>query len=196
MKEKFACKDLFVACEVSVVDYLIEPWVHYETFGKEYHDVVINPKKRVILKKEGAKGEIFYHRLSDLEKVQLCNPTSSWYSESSCMGTRYCQALSNNVRGIFNFGLNDMLSGMIKCIYHDRFNRLGFLVPFDEYIKSTLGLDINYVTKHQAEFLLSLTRFKQKDRFSLSDDEEIAQEQIDRMVFLKPNSCKIKTKKL
>lgn len=182
MKEKIDCKNLFVACKVSVNDYLIEPFVQYETFGKEYHEVVIDPKRELILLEEN-DGKKKYTLLPTEDEIYPVEYSSSYCTNSSPYGTVCC----GYVNGYFNPGIRELIEN-IKHSHYKKINQLGYLVPFDEYIQSVLNIKVKKVTIHQAKILLVLANLVQSKPFVLSDNEEKAKEQIETKVYRKNKS--------
>lgn len=179
MKKKINSKNLFVACKVSVNDYLIESFVQYETFGKEYHEVVINPRRELVLMEE-VNGEKIYKYIPTNEEIEPRYYPKSYSTQSSPHGSIY----GGYIGGKFNPGISEIIEN-IKYHHYKKINQLGYLVPFDEYIQNVLGIKLTEVTIHQARTLVRFTNLIQPRSFALSDDIERAEEQINTKVFRK-----------
>ena len=182
MKEKIDCKNLYVGCRVSVYDHLIEPWVQYETFGKEFHSILIDPKRRLVLLEE-IDGKKVYKVIFEDREINPVEYESSYYSKSSSMGSTYCAYIN----GLYNSGIPG-LNRKLEDEYKEKSNGIGYLVPFDEFIEKSLNIKVEKVTLLQAKTLLKFANLIQSKPFVLSEDKNIAKQQIDTKVYKKRNS--------
>ena len=162
---KFDTQKLFVACRVYDLEVEIEPWVQYESFGLVEHNIIVDPKRILVRKDEN--GSIVY--------------SSSFESESSCL-TSLC--LSSWPLG--------SLSHLRKEYYEDKKGEIQFLIPFDEFIKAKLGIEIKQITIAQAQAILKLLNLTEGKPFKLSFDEEEAKEQIETRIFNRSKTKSLK----
>ena len=178
MKEKIDAKNLFVGCLVEKYDHLIEPFVQYETFGKEFHAIRITPKRRLIMRVNQNDEEIFVDVLTgkSFKPVQY---ESSYYTESSALGTVYGYFLTG-----YNTGIRS-LNSELKQRFEDETHRIGYLIPFDEYMRGTLNMDIDQISISHARMLVNLTNLTQPKPFFLSEDKKTAEEQLQSKVYRK-----------
>lgn len=181
LKGKISTDDLFVTCKVQRDSHLIEPFIQYESFGKELHRIIIDPKRSLVLKCKYEKDDTYFD-VSTLEAVTPLNYSSSYYSTSSASGTIYCGYIDH----IFNSGIGSINEEIIRKRKKDM-NQCGYLMTFREYIKKKLGINIDEVTLNQANALLKLTNMVRSKKFILSDIPEEAKKQLDKKVYMKRN---------
>jgi hypothetical protein len=73
---------LYVACKVYDIETEIEPWEQYASFGKIEHEIVVSPKRRlVVCKNENGKDK--YYDLKTGEELYLRDYDSSYESTST-----------------------------------------------------------------------------------------------------------------
>lgn len=173
MKEKIDIDNLYVVCRVSEVVETIEPWVQYETFGKDIHHFFIKPKM-YLTKKEGEK----YTIISSGEEIKPIEPKCSYASAGSCRTSlRYYAMPEIMTGGIINIGAKMAYQDML-----DDLNQYGYVMPFKEYVKNVLGIELTGpITVSKAQVLLALIN-KRGKAFELSQNEEVAEEQIQKRV--------------
>ena len=174
---KFDTQKLFVACRVYDLEVEIEPWVQYESFGLVEHNIIVEPKRILVRKDEN--GSIVDCKTD--QKLTVKDYSSSFESESSCL-TSLC--LSSWPLG--------SLSHLRKEYYEDKKGEIQFLIPFDEFIKAKLGIEIKQITIAQAQTILKLINLTEGKPFKLSFDEEEAKEQIETRIFNRSKTKSLK----
>ena len=181
MKEKINIDKLYVVCPVTINDILIEPFVQYESFGREYHQVIINPRK-ILVVEEVNDGEKEYYEPFSGEYVTPVHYGISYETSSSAWGTVYCMNISSP---IMRFpGFVPLYKRTIEE-FEEKNNDLGYLISFKEYIKNVFGISLKSksMTIGQAKLLLSLTNLGSSKSFALSNNAEEAEKQINKKVF-------------
>ncbi len=168
MSKKVNVEELFVACPI--VDY-IKSTTGLEQCGpqgSENHQIYINPKKILVIKKENK----YFDAVTGLQ-VRPYYYKCSYYDYNDY--TR-----DNKIYRDYK---------MPKHIpYSWRSPKLGYttsfsyVIPFKEYIKKTLNIDVEDISLIKARILLSISNLSCEKPFKLSYDENVAQEQIREKV--------------
>ena len=156
LKRKISTDKLLVSCKLRIDTDLIEMFSQYDTLGKEFHKVTINPKRSLVLRYEYQNEEVYYD-VHTLERIYPVDYSCSNYTTS--------------------------YPGSILEITLPR-RKQGYLMTFREYIKKKIGININEVTLNQAKFLLMLANMIRPRKFVLSKEEDEAKEQLKRKVYL------------
>lgn len=178
---KYDTKKLFVACRVYDVETETEPWVQYESLGKIEHQIIVDPK-RVLLLEEWVEGKNYYIDCKTRRIVQPMNYQYSFESHSSCCSTLY---LSDYPLG--------PLSDERRQYFADKSREVSFVMPFNEFIRERLGVEYTEVTLAEATALLRLINMTAGRCFKLSFSPEEAEHQISKKVYKRKSH--IKTKK-
>ena len=183
MNKKINIDSLFVVCPVIMNNILIEPFVQYESFGREYHQIIINPRK-ILVVEEIEGGEKEYYEPYSGEYVRPVNYGKSYETSSTAWGTVYCMNISSPVMRFPGFV--PLYKRTIEEFKEDN-NMLGYLISFKEYIKNIFGISLKSksMTIGQAKLLLSLTNLGSAKSFALSNNAEEAEKQINKKVFRK-----------
>lgn len=115
------------------------------------------------------------------QKLTVKDYSSSFESESDCFKS-LC--------------LSDWPMGCLSNLRRDFFKQkqceIQFLIPFDEFIKAKLGIEIKQITIAQAQAILKLLNLTEGKPFQLSFDEEEAKEQIETRIFNRSKTKSLK----
>ena len=175
MKNNINIDDLYVVCRICKATILIEPWVQYETFGKELHQFYIWPKMLL-----AQKTDEHYKLVKTNKEINIINPKSSVYTKSSCGGTLYGYLLIDAIRGN-GLVMKSQYPDSAFEKYNEDMNLYGYLMPFKEYVKNVTNIDLKKLNITEAKVLLALINNYRK-HFILSTNEEEAKEQINKKV--------------
>lgn len=181
MNKKVNIDNLFVVSPVAINDILIEPFIQYETFGKEFHQVIIDPKKILVLNDQKNDTGIYQEPFTGEEVNPVYYPFS-YETRSSVAGTLYHFDMILIRKRMESLALT--YEKTVKR-FIERNNMLGYVMPFKEYFKNIFGFELkcNTLTLSQAKAIVSSTNLESPDLFALSDDVEEAKKQIDEKVF-------------
>lgn len=119
-----------------------------------------------------------YEMVSTGEFIRVINPECSYESTSSCSTTLRAYCIPEIRTGIC---INPCARDAAKAIYDD-LNQYGYVMPFKEYVKNVLGINlVGPISLKKANVLLALIN-KRFGKFMLSYNKDNAQEQIDKKV--------------
>lgn len=177
MKEKVNIDDLYVVCKISEVIITLEPWVQYESFGKDEHRFYVKPKMH-LTRKVTEENETKYQLVKTGKFIKPIEPEKSYESISSCRTTLRAYCMPEIKTG---FCVNPYARDAAKDIYDD-LNQYGYIMPFKEYVKNVLGIElVGPISLSKAQILLALIN-KRGREFRLSYNEEVASNQIQKKV--------------
>ena len=178
---KIDTSKLYVACPVYDDTVLIEPWVQYDTFGKEEHNIYVNPK-RILVREVEEDGETIIVDCKTSRRLYVVDHRASYESESSCGSSIF---LSGWPLGpLYEEGKN---------YFRYKASQVQFLIPFREYASDRLGLDIERVSIARARAIVGFLNASEGRTFQLSFDPEVAASQIrSRVYHEKPGKVKVK----
>lgn len=83
---KIDTEDLLVACEVIDDPDIIENWIQYENFGKEFHKITVNPKRSLVMKIKYNDCDRFVD-IPSFETIRVESHTNSFYCTSNSRGS-------------------------------------------------------------------------------------------------------------
>ena len=130
--------NLYVVSPVIINDILIEPFIQYESFGKEHHEITVDPKK-VLVVKEDIDGKEVYKDAFNGSEVKIVNYESSYESESRNSSTLY----STNLQILSNHPFLPIPLKKETINYYKGNNGLyGYPIPFADYIERVFGIKI------------------------------------------------------
>lgn len=181
MKKKVKLENLYVGCRVAIIDEVLELFEKYETFGSEYHHIIIYPKK-LLVQADNLEGKVKYKLVKSDRVFSPCTHSSSYKSQSSAESSLYCSYIG----GFFNPGITSINDEMDRE-YHDKTHKVGYLIPFKEHIHNTLGIKLeNDISLKTANFLLSIANtLYYRKRFELNGDCDLAEKQLKKKVYIR-----------
>ena len=179
---------LFVATVVYDIEELEETFIQYESFGKINHHVIVTPKKRLIYSVTDKAGTTKFYDYKTDEEVEFYNKESSYKTTASATSTIYHIAMEKpSIIGSRKFA--EELRKHDEKINKERY---AYPIPFEIYTESTIGKAIFCDNpKIASTILLMIPTSKEME---LSFDSEEVKKQLDRHVYHKKTTGKLKRK--
>ena len=189
MKNKIDVEKLYVGNPYFINSIMIEPFIQYESFGDTLNEVYVLTKKYLFEKTDDG------YLLSGTKHIYDGRyPTSSYHSSGSCTFNIYSSWMSK----YFKFRKSAILVGIEAKMFESIMKecapsiKFGYFIPFKEYIKNTLHININgEISIQQAKLLLKLANLKRVKR-QIKLDEYIGNKQLLKYNLASKTNDKIK----
>ncbi len=169
--------ELFVACQVYDYEVVTEPYEHYETFGEVEHRIIVNPERKLVIKKLGSS--------------EYRNPRTG-----VCLIEReYTSSFKTDAAGDVGFYNMPICMGPLERNRRAYFKRkqreIQFIIPFKEFVASRLGEKLTNallgnrktISLTIANALIAILNQRELGQFTLSFDPEVAKRQIEVSIY-------------
>lgn len=176
MSAKINYDNLYVAFPVYDYEVETEPFVQYESFGNVEHRIIISPKKRLIYSKIDADGVERFYDYKTSEEVKESTYESSFETNSSPWKSVYC----TYINGIMPLPISSLREEML-AVHRAKQKNVGYFIPFIDYVREKLGMDVSGLSPAMADKLLRLMNVGAFKGFMLSFDSEKAAEQLNKI---------------
>ena len=177
MKKKYNVNELFVGCPAYDNITLLESFAQYENFGKELHEITINPK-RILLYYDGEK----YFDVRNGKEMFYVDHKSSFMSNSTPLESGFLSGFPTGP-----------LSSIKEEFFKIKSNQIVFLQRFDEFIFEKFGYLMLEVSQAKALSMIGYCNLFESRPFHLSFEEAEAKEQIRKYVYhIKEEKIKVK----
>lgn len=179
--KKVDINDLYVGCLVTRYDFVTEEFEQYVTFGTEKHIYKVSPKMHLYVKNSTEDNSFINVRTG--KSVQPIFPNSSYESEAGLGKTLRAYMINPFYTIGFPLSEKKRLSEEIKKDQEKNTNVPAYFMPFKEYFKNVTGIELKdgFVSISKVAILLTIINSHKKS-FLLSEDEKIAEEQINQNV--------------
>lgn len=176
MSAKINYDNLYVAFPVFDHEVETEMWEQYETFGTVEHRIIISPKKKLVYSKIDEDGVERFYDYKTSEEVVESTYDSSFETESSPFYNIYCTYV-NGLAPLPIAELRDMVRGRLQA----KQKAIGYFIPFTQYVREKLGIDVSSLSPAMANKLLRVMNISAGKAFMLSFDSEKAKVQLEKI---------------
>ena len=185
MGKKVNVSDLYVGFKMSELEYLIEPFEQYSSFGDVLHMIIVNPERVLLTIDENGT----YVNALTGKKIRINSATKSFHTNASVASTLRAQVMDPD------FPFDKRTAKSVLKDYKEnevvKLNQVGLTMPFREYVEKMLHIALpEEISLTRAKYLLSLISVLYCKKVALSEDETIANEQIEKLKGNKPNKKK------